>query len=79
MMMVVLWLVDVRAMAKAIRATSHGRLRLGGGRRSFYWALAIVDQARQHTSLTEVWGDCPDIILLHDSQHVSGVKPLLDK
>lgn len=77
--MVVVWLIDVCTMAKAIRATSHGRLRLGGGWCSFYWALVMVDQARQHTSLTKVWGNCADIVLLHDSQHASGVKPLLDK
>lgn len=79
--MVVLMLMvvrDVRAMAKAIRAGSHGCLRLGGGWWSLNWPLEVLDQTRQHTSLAKVGGDCAHVVLLHDSQHASGVKSLLN-
>lgn len=65
-------------MAKAIRTASHGCLRLGGGLKSLNGPLAVVDQTGQYTSLAEVGGDGADIILLHNSQHASGVKSLLD-
>lgn len=65
-------------MAKAVRATSHRRLRLGGGRRSVNRALAVLDQAREHTSLAKVGCDCADVVLLHDSQHAGGVESLLN-
>lgn len=40
--------------------------------------LAVVDQARQYTSLAKVGGDSADIVLFHNSQHAGGVKSLLD-
>lgn len=78
-MVVLLLVVDVRAMAEAIRPASHRCLRLGRRWQSLNWPLAVVDQARQYTSLAKVWSYRANIILLHDSQHASGVKSLLDK
>lgn len=65
-------------MAETVRAASHGCLRLGRGWCSLNRPLAVVDQARQYTSLAKVGSDSADIILLHNSQHACGVKSLLD-
>lgn len=46
---------------------------------SFSRSLAVLDHARQYTSLAQVGGDSADIILFHNSQHASRVKSLLDK
>lgn len=65
--MVVLLMVDVRTIAKAIRATSHWCLRSGGGWSSLNGPLEVVEQAREHTSLAEVWSNGADIIVFHNS------------
>lgn len=65
-------------MAEAIGAAPHGCLRLGRGRMRLDWPLAVLDHARKHTSLAKVGSDCADIVLLHDSQHASGVESLLN-
>lgn len=65
-------------MAKAVRAASHGCLRYRGRQRSLSGSLTVVDQTRQYTRLAKVGGNGTDIIFLHNSQHASGVKSLLD-
>lgn len=66
-------------MAEAIGAASHGRLRLGVGWWSLSGSLTVVEQAGKYTGLTQVRGNCADIVLLHHSQHAGGVKALLDE
>lgn len=57
---------DVRAMAEAIGAATHGCLRLGWGWLCLDWPLAVLDDARKYTSLAKVGSDCADVILLHN-------------